>query len=54
MKDLGELKYFQGIKFTRSTVGILMNQRKYALEFISAVGMSTAKPTKTPLTSLSN
>ncbi|XP_015165801.1 uncharacterized protein [Solanum tuberosum] len=49
MKDLGELKYFLGIEFTRSTVGILMHQRKYALELISEVGMTAAKPAGTPI-----
>lgn len=32
IKDLGELRYFRGIEFSRSLKGILMNQRKYALE----------------------
>jgi len=49
MKDLGELKYFLGIEFTRSTDGILMHQRKYALELISEVGMTAAKPADTPI-----
>lgn len=43
IKDLGELKYFLGIKSTRSTNGILMHQGKYALELISEVGMRTTK-----------
>ena len=34
MKDLGELKYFLGIEFSRSKEGILMNQRKYALGLV--------------------
>uniref|UniRef100_A0A3Q7G4E5 Reverse transcriptase Ty1/copia-type domain-containing protein n=1 Tax=Solanum lycopersicum TaxID=4081 RepID=A0A3Q7G4E5_SOLLC len=34
-KDLGELKYFLGIEFLRSNKGMMMNQRKYALELIS-------------------
>ncbi|XP_049394470.1 uncharacterized mitochondrial protein AtMg00810-like [Solanum stenotomum] len=49
MKDLGELKYFLGIEFTRSTTGTLMHQRKYALELITEVGMSAAKPAGTPI-----
>lgn len=32
MKDLGELKYFLGIEFARSSQGILMHQRKYTME----------------------
>uniref|UniRef100_A0A3Q7IWH6 Reverse transcriptase Ty1/copia-type domain-containing protein n=1 Tax=Solanum lycopersicum TaxID=4081 RepID=A0A3Q7IWH6_SOLLC len=49
MKDLGELKYFLGIEFTRSAAGILMHQRKYALELIAEVGLTTAKPAGTPI-----
>lgn len=40
MKDLGELKYFLGIEFNKSTKGILMNQRKYVLELIDDIGLS--------------
>lgn len=49
MKGLGELKYFLGIEFARSGHGILMHQRKYALELISELGVSAAKPSKTPI-----
>lgn len=47
MKDLGELKYFLGIEFTRSPTSILKHQRKYTLELIFEVGMTTANPTGT-------
>ncbi|XP_070035172.1 uncharacterized protein [Nicotiana tomentosiformis] len=40
IKDLGELKYFLGIEFTRSDKRILMHQRKYALELISDLGLA--------------
>lgn len=49
IKDLGELKYFLGIEFMRSKEGILMNQRKYALELIAEAGLGNAKPSMTPL-----
>ncbi|XP_019237855.1 PREDICTED: uncharacterized protein LOC109217999 [Nicotiana attenuata] len=49
MKDLGELKYFLGIEFGRSKQGILMHQRKYALELISETGIAAAKPAITPV-----
>lgn len=49
VKDLGELKYFLGIEVLRSKQGILLNQRKYALELISDVGLSGAKPATIPL-----
>uniref|UniRef100_A0A3Q7JL35 Reverse transcriptase Ty1/copia-type domain-containing protein n=1 Tax=Solanum lycopersicum TaxID=4081 RepID=A0A3Q7JL35_SOLLC len=49
MKDLGELKYFLGIEFTRSAAGILMHQRKYTLELIAEVGLTAAKHAGTPI-----
>lgn len=49
MKDLGGLKYFLCIEFTRSVEGILMHQMIYIVEFIADVGMSTAKPAGTPI-----
>ncbi|XP_019066478.1 uncharacterized mitochondrial protein AtMg00810-like [Solanum lycopersicum] len=49
MKDLGELKYFLGIELVRSAKGILMHQRKYILELISKVGMTTTRPAGTPI-----
>ncbi|XP_019242687.1 PREDICTED: uncharacterized protein LOC109222834, partial [Nicotiana attenuata] len=49
MKDLGELKYFLGIEFSRSEKGIHMCQRKYALELLFETGLSGGKPALTPL-----
>ncbi|XP_016570718.1 uncharacterized mitochondrial protein AtMg00810-like [Capsicum annuum] len=49
MKDLGELKFFLGIEFSRSVKGIVMPQRKYALELVAATGLGGAKPVGTPL-----
>uniref|UniRef100_A0A3Q7IS00 Reverse transcriptase Ty1/copia-type domain-containing protein n=1 Tax=Solanum lycopersicum TaxID=4081 RepID=A0A3Q7IS00_SOLLC len=49
MKDLGELKYFLGIEFSRTNDGILMNQRKYALGLVSELGLTGCKPASTPL-----
>ncbi|XP_070054574.1 uncharacterized mitochondrial protein AtMg00810-like [Nicotiana tomentosiformis] len=49
VKDLGELKYFLGIEVLRSQKGILLNQKKYALELVLNVGLSGAKPVSTPL-----
>lgn len=44
IKDLRELKYFLGIEFCRSAQGILLNQRKYALELVSETGLAGSKP----------
>ncbi|XP_070020838.1 uncharacterized mitochondrial protein AtMg00810-like [Nicotiana sylvestris] len=49
MKDLGELKYLLGIEFSRSQKGIVMCQRKYALELVSKLELACAKPAATPL-----
>ncbi|XP_047253767.1 uncharacterized mitochondrial protein AtMg00810-like [Capsicum annuum] len=49
MKDLGDLKYFLGIKVLRSKSGILLNQRKYALKLISNCGLGCSKPASTTL-----
>ena len=34
IKDLGDLKYFLGIEFSRSKTSIYMSQRKYALDIL--------------------
>lgn len=54
MKELGELNYLLGIEFSRSEQDILMHQRKYALELIFDLGLSGAKPSKTPIDTSQN
>lgn len=49
IKDVGELKFFLGMEFSRSAKGILMNQRKYAMKIISDLGLGSAKPAWTHL-----
>ncbi|KAL3342517.1 hypothetical protein AABB24_026514 [Solanum stoloniferum] len=49
MKDLGEIKFFLEIEFARSEEGYLISQHNYALELISKMGLSGAKPLYTPL-----
>lgn len=43
IKDLGDLSYFLGIEIARFEKGLVMSQRKYALELISYVGLSGVK-----------
>ena len=47
--DLGECKYFLGIKIDRSPNGLFLSQRAYTERLINAAGMTDAKPKRTPL-----
>lgn len=49
IKDLGDLKYFLGIEFSRSKKGIFMSQRKYALDILQDSGLLGARPDKFPM-----
>ncbi|GJR47116.1 retrovirus-related pol polyprotein from transposon RE1 [Tanacetum coccineum] len=49
IKDLGPLSYYLGIEFIRSSKGIIMTQRKYALDLIEQAGLTNTKHAKTPL-----
>lgn len=49
IKDIGDLKFFLGMEFSRSKKGILIDKRKYVLEIISQLGLGNAKPAWTPL-----
>jgi hypothetical protein len=51
LEDLGPLHYFLGIEVKENKDGIVMSQRKYALEIIKKAGMEHCKPVKTPLSS---
>lgn len=51
IKDLGELRHFLGIDICRSAQGIVMNQRKYALELVFEAVLAGARPSLTPLES---
>lgn len=48
IKDLGQSKYFLGLEIARSTNGITLCQRKYALEILETSGLLSSKTTGTP------
>ena len=46
-KDLGVLKYFLDMEFTRSKKGIFVIHRKYVLDMLSKTGLLGCKPIET-------
>ncbi|RVW30577.1 Retrovirus-related Pol polyprotein from transposon RE2 [Vitis vinifera] len=48
-KDLGKLKYFLGIEIAQSSSGVVLSQRKYALDILEETGMLHCKPIDTPM-----
>lgn len=49
MKYLGKLKYFLGIEVARSQEGMLLSQRKYALDILADVGFLGGRPVDFPI-----
>nr|CAN79194.1 hypothetical protein VITISV_000236 [Vitis vinifera] len=48
-KDLGKLKYFLGLEIAQSSSGVVMSQRKYALDILEETCMLECKPVDTPM-----
>lgn len=46
--NLGRLKYFLGIEVAQSKSGIIISQRKYALDILEEIRMKNCRPTNTP------
>ena len=49
MKDLGQLRYFQGIKVVEALDCIWLVQRQYALDILEKYGMTACKPIDIPM-----
>ncbi|XP_024177719.1 uncharacterized mitochondrial protein AtMg00810-like [Rosa chinensis] len=49
LKDMGQLRYLLGIEVARSKQGIVLCQRKYALEVVENAGFLGAKPSRFPV-----
>lgn len=49
VKDLGDLEYFLGIEVKKTRDGIILSQRRYALDLLKRVNMEKCKPMSTPM-----
>lgn len=51
MKDLDAASYFLGLEITRSSAGIFISQKKYALDLLKEFDVVTSTPLKLPMDS---
>ncbi|CAM8981568.1 unnamed protein product [Rhodiola kirilowii] len=49
IKDLGNLKYFLGLKVARSASGIFLNQRKYGIDILDDYQFTDCKSAQSPM-----
>ena len=49
MTDLGDLHHFLGISVTRSSDGLFLSQRQYAVDLLQRAGMAECHSTSTPV-----
>jgi histone deacetylase 1/2 len=49
IKDLGTLEYFLGLEASSNSGGMILTQRKYAMDLLHRVSMENCRATSTPL-----
>lgn len=49
MRHLGELKHFLGIEFIPTSIGLILSQQQYILQFLKNARMENYKSSPTPL-----